>query len=95
MINAASDRLDFFVVRSGSNINTLSPTAQLGAAATTGLVDFDPERYDIVLTRAGTDDVVFGPQTVDLAGSGIYTIIATDTGNLTSVDALLLDDFAN
>ncbi len=96
MINVASGRLDFFVVPTGSNINTLSPTAELGATATTGLIDFDPERYDIVLTRAGTDEVVFGPETVDLEGGGIYTIIATDTGNhLNSVDALLLDDFAN
>lgn len=95
MINAASGRLDFFVVRTGSNINTLSPTSQLAAAGTTGLIDFDPGRYDIVLTRAGTDDVVYGPETVDLVGGGIYTVIATGTGNLTSVDALLLDDFAN
>src|SRR5690606_32547962 len=95
LINAASGRLDFFVVRTGSNISTLSPTSQLAAAGTTSLIDFDPERYDIVLTRAGTDEVVYGPETVDLEGGGIYTVIATDTGNLTSVDALLLDDFAN
>ena len=95
LINAASGRLDFFVVPTGSNISTLSPTAQLAAAATTSLIDFDPERYDIVLTRAATDEVVFGPETVELVGGGIYTVIATDTGSLMSVDALLLDDFAN
>lgn len=92
-LNTASQSLDFFVVRSGSNINTLSPTIQLTTAATSGLMLFEPERYDVVLTRAGTDEVVFGPRTVDLAGGGIYTVIAT--GDATSVDGVLLDDFAN
>jgi hypothetical protein len=54
---------------------------------------FAPDRYDIILTRSGTDEIVFGPRTVDLAGGGIYTVIAT--GDATSVDAVLLDDFAN
>jgi len=94
-INAAAASLDFFVVRTGSNINTLAPTMQLAATTAGGLNYFDPERYDIVLTRAGTDDIVFGPHTVDLAAGGIYTVVATGTGDLTSADALLLDDFAN
>ena len=93
VVNAAARSLDFFIVSSGSNINTLSPTVQLATVSTTGLLQFDPARYDIVLTRAGTDEVVFGPRTVDLAGGGIYTVIAT--GDANSVDATLLDDFAN
>ena len=80
---------------SGSNINTLSPTLSLGATTAGGTVRFDPGPYDIVLTRAGTDNVVFGPRTVDLAGNGIYTIVATGTSTLTAADAVLLDDFAN
>lgn len=93
VINAAADALDFFVVRTGSNINTLSPTAGLGTMHTTAFFYFDPERYDIVITRAGTDDIVFGPHTVDLSAGGIYTVVGT--GDATSADALLLDDFAN
>jgi Domain of unknown function (DUF4397) len=93
VVNAAERSLDFFVVNSGSNINTLSPTVQLATASTTGLMQFDPARYDIVLTRAGTDQIVFGPRTVDLAGGGIYTVLAI--GDANAVDALLLDDFAN
>jgi hypothetical protein len=93
IVNTAETSLDFFVVRSGSNINTLSPTRQLGTLASTNLLPFDPERYDIILTRAGTDEIVFGPRTADLAGGGIYTIIAT--GDASAADAVLLDDFAN
>jgi len=37
---------------------------------------------------------VFGPRTVNLAGGGIYTIVATGRSDLTSADAVLLDDFA-
>jgi hypothetical protein len=94
MINTAGAGLDFFVVRSGSNINTLSPTVNLGSTVATGLLQVDPDTYDIVLTRGGTDDVVFGPKTVALAGGGIYTIVATGRSDLTSADAVLLDDFA-
>jgi len=94
MINTAGAGLDFFVVRSGSNINTLSPTMNLGSTVATGLLQVDPDTYDIVLTRGGTDDIVFGPRTVNLAGGGIYTIVATGRSDLTSADAVLLDDFA-
>jgi len=94
MINTAGAGLDFFVVRSGSNINTLQPTVNLGSTVATGLLQVDPDTYDIVLTRGGTDDVVFGPKTVPLAGGGIYTIVATGRSDLTSADAVLLDDFA-
>jgi hypothetical protein len=93
MINTAAAGLDFFVVRTGSNINTLSPTVNLGSTAATGLQLVDPDTYDIILTRGGTDDVVFGPRTVTLAGGGIYTIVATGRSDLTSADAVLLDDF--
>lgn len=93
MINTASASVDFFVVRSGSNINTLSPTIQLATAGSSGLLQFEPEVYDILLTRAGTDEIVFGPRTVELAGGGIYTVIAT--GDATAANAVLLDDFQN
>jgi hypothetical protein len=92
-VNTADRSLDFFIVSSGSNINTLSPTTQLATASTSGLMLFDPQRYDIVLTRSGTDEIVFGPHAVDLAGGGIYTVVAT--GDVNSVDAVLLDDFVN
>lgn len=93
MINTAGAGLDFFIVRTGSNINTLSPTVNLASTVATGLQLVDPDTYDIVLTRGGTDDVVFGPKTVVLAGGGIYTIVATGRTDLTSADAVLLDDF--
>ena len=95
LINTATAGLDFFVVRTGSNINTLSPTTTLTAGTASGVLSFDPERYDIVMTKAGTDAVVFGPLAVDLAGGGIYTVAATASGDASAANAVLLDDFAN
>ena len=95
VLNGASRALDFYVVKTGSNIATLSPTASLGVVSSSGLQAFDPGRYDVVLKRRGTNTVVFGPRSVDLAGRGIYTIVATDTGEATAADIELLDDFTN
>lgn len=95
MINTAAVGLDFFVVPSGSNINTLSPTISLSATSASSLLFFEPKAYDILLTKAGTDDVVFGPLPVNLAGNGIYTVVATATGDATAADVVLFDDPAN
>jgi hypothetical protein len=95
LINSASASLDFYVVPRGSNINTLSPTSTLTPGTSAGLQSFDPDSYDVAMTRAGTDSLVFGPLGVELSGGGIYTIVAIATGETTAADAALLDDFAN
>ncbi|HEY8519700.1 MAG TPA: DUF4397 domain-containing protein [Gammaproteobacteria bacterium] len=94
MVNGASNTLDFYVVKQGSNIATLSPTTSLAFRSSSGLTTFDPGAYDIVLTRAGSSTVRYGPRTVELAAGGIYTIVAIDTGESTATDVVLLDDFA-
>jgi hypothetical protein len=95
LINGASGSLDFYVVPRGSNINTLSPTRTLIPGTSGGLQSFDPDAYDVAMTQAGTDSLVFGPLGVELSGGGIYTIVAIATGETTAADAALLDDFAN
>lgn len=95
MINGASTSLDFYVVPRGSNIATLSPTVNVASRQSSGLRQFAPGTYDIVLTKPGTSTVVFGPDTVVLEANGIYTIAATDTGEATAASVELLDDFAN
>lgn len=95
MINGASTGFDFYVVPRGSNIATLAPTANVASRQSSGLRRFDPGTYDIVLTKTGTSTVVFGPDVVVLSGNGIYTIVATDTGEATAASIERLDDFAN
>jgi hypothetical protein len=95
LINGASRQLDFYVVPSGSNIATLSATSSLAARLGSGWQRLGVGAHDIVLTRTATKTVVFGPRTVQLAGGGIYTVVATDTGEATAANIELLDDFAN
>jgi Domain of unknown function (DUF4397) len=95
MINGAKPTLDFYVVKRGSNIATLSPTSSLAFRSSSGLQQFAPGNYDIVLTKTGTSTIVFGPNAVVLSGSGIYSVVATDTGEATAASIKLLDDFAN
>ena len=95
MINGAKPTLDFYIVKRGSNIATLSPTSSLAFRSSSGLQQFGPGNYDIVLTKTGTSTIVSGPNPVVLSGSGIYSVVATDTGEATAASMKLLDDFAN
>lgn len=95
LVNGASRQLDFYIVSSGSNIATLSPTSSLAPRLGSGWQRYGTGNHDIILTRRGTKNIVFGPRTVLLAGGGIYTVVATDAGEATAADIELLDDFAN
>ena len=52
-----------------------------------------PGNYDVVIARSGTTTFVYGPTEVQMAGNGIYTIVAVPTAQTTKADVLLLDDF--
>lgn len=93
VVNGVRSTLDFYVVKRGSNIVTLSPTSSLSFRNSSGLRRFDPGDYDVLVTARGTETILFGPLPVELAAGGIYTIGATDTGESTSVGIVLLDDF--
>lgn len=95
LVNGAGAELDFFVVPRGSNIQTLSPTVSLSTRQSAGFRPFAPDDYDIVLTKRASTTALFGPQPVELRSGGVYTVVATNTGEVTSVSVELLDDFAN
>jgi hypothetical protein len=52
-----------------------------------------PGSYDVFLARASSASYTFGPLEVELAGGGVYTIVAVPTTDLTRSDVVLLDDF--
>ena len=61
---------------------------------TNGATLLQGRQYDVVFTKAGTDTIVVGPDRVDLADSGIYSIIVRDAaGGGTPSDVTLADDF--
>jgi hypothetical protein len=94
-VNSFGLSLDFFVIPHGNNVYTSTPNQTLSTASIGSSQLLAPGSYDIVLARAGTDIFVFGPRQVDLAGGGLYTIVAVPTAQATSADVLLLDDFLN
>ena len=95
LINSFGAELDFYVVPAGDNIFTSTPLATLSVGTAGVLYVLEPDNYDIVLARRGTDIFVFGPQEVQLEGGGAYTLVGVATPDTTSADVILLDDFAN
>jgi hypothetical protein len=94
IVNSTRTSLDFYVIPHGNNVFTSTPTETLSGGSSGTVHLLDPGSYDVVMGNAGTDTYVFGPLNVDLAGSGIYTVVAVPTPDTTTVDAVLLDDFA-
>jgi len=92
-VNSFGSSLDFYVIPHGNNVFTSTPTQTLSTASIGGFAPLAPGSYDIIVARAGTDTFVYGPTQVDLAGNGIYTIVAVPTAQITSANLLLLDDF--
>lgn len=94
IVNSTGASLDFYVIPHGNNVFTSTPTETLSTGSSGTVHLLDPGPYDVVMADAGTDTYVFGPLNVDLAGDGIYTIVAVATADATTEDAVLLDDFA-
>jgi hypothetical protein len=92
-VNSFGASLDFFVIPHGNNVYTSTPNQTLSTGSIGGFLELGPGSYDIIVAKAGTDTFVYGPKQVDLAGNGIYTIVAVPTAQVTSADLLLLDDF--
>lgn len=92
-VNSAGVSIDFYVIPRGNNpyTSTQTESLQTGSSGTPHL--FEPGSYDVLLARAATDTFMFGPLNVELSGSGVYTIVAVPTSDLTRADVVLLDDF--
>jgi hypothetical protein len=94
LVSSVGQSLDFYVIPHGNNVYTSTPTQTLSGASIGTPQAFEPGNYDVVIARSGTDTFIFGPQEVQMAGNGIYTIVAVPTIQTSRADVLLLDDFA-
>jgi hypothetical protein len=81
------------VCSSDLNVYTSTATTTLGTGSSGDVHLFEPGSYDIFLARALTDTYMYGPLQVELDGSGVYTVVAVPTTDLTRSDVVLLDDF--
>jgi Domain of unknown function (DUF4397) len=95
LANTVSANVEYYVIPHQNNVYTSSPTATLTGPSIGASQLFDPGDYDVVLIRAGTTSIMYGPREVTLAGGGIYTVVGTPTVDVTRADLLLLDDFQN
>jgi hypothetical protein len=94
-INGTGASLDFYIIPSGDNVFSSTPTDTLSSGSSGSIVLKEPGSYQIVMARSGTDTFVFGPQNVELSATGSYTIVAVPTADAFQTDAVLLDDFTN
>ncbi|HVY63673.1 MAG TPA: DUF4397 domain-containing protein [Gammaproteobacteria bacterium] len=95
LVNSAAQSLDFYVIPHDNNVYTSTVTAQLGAGSIGGTAEFAPGDYDVVLMRAGTTSIAYGPLEVTMAGGGLYTLVGVPTADITRADVLELGDFQN
>jgi hypothetical protein len=93
-VNSFGAGLDFYIIPHGNNVYTSTVNQSLSTASVGASQEFGPGSYDIIIAKAGTDTFVYGPQQVQLAGGGIYTIVAVPTDQTTLANVLMLDDFA-
>jgi hypothetical protein len=93
-VNSFGAGLDFYIIPHGNNVFTSTVNQSLSTASVGASQQFAPGSFDIIIAKAGTDTFVYGPQQVQLAGGGIYTIVAVPTDQTTQANVLMLDDFA-
>jgi hypothetical protein len=95
LVNSAPQGLDYYVIPHNNNVYTSTPTQSLGASIIGGSQQFAPGDYDVVLMRAGTPTIAFGPLEVHMNGGGLYTLVGVPTADITRADILPLGDFQN
>ncbi len=85
--------LNVYLVTPGTDVNFVFPTYQVINASATARQAFGLAPLELVLRDAATGTTVFGPQTLSFPSAGLYTIVAFDSADATTVDIVLLDDF--
>ena len=87
---------DVYFLAAGSDIGLVSPSLNsLLYAQNTGYLSVEPGEYELTFTLANSKTVIGGPFRLNLAGGGIYSVVAVDQADISTVDILRLDDFAD
>ncbi len=87
---------DIYLTAPGAGVAASSPVyAGVPFSGDTGFQGYAAGSYDLTVTANGSKTVLIGPVTIDLANSGIYTVVARDApGGGAPQGLILLDDFA-
>lgn len=91
----ADETLDVYLLEQGEEVSDTAPDVALDFLVT-GTILLDAGTFDLVVTTSESDDIIFGPQRVDLVRNGIFKVFIHDTaGGGTPVEVTLEDDFVN
>lgn len=89
--------LDIYVVDPDTSIEDavrITSIAQVPLQDSSQSLYLQEGTYDLYLTTASTTDVVYGPQRIDIANGGIYSLYMTDSGGGgESLQVIFGDDF--
>lgn len=87
---------DIYLTAPGAGVAASSPVyTGVPFAGDTGFQGYTAGSYDLTITASGSKTALIGPVTVNLADSGIYTVVARDApGGGAPQGLILLDDFA-
>jgi len=90
----SSGLLDYYFVAPSTSIENASPRSFNNSLLNTAGMSFEQGSYDLIVTDAGTKDIVFGPLAVELQNDKIYRFHLTDaTGGGLPIQIVLEDDF--
>jgi len=85
--------LDIYLLAPGTAIGDATPAfSGLAYAATTGFVEYASGTYTVVLTPAGTKEVIYDSGTQTFAETGRMTLLVFGAGSSKLVNAALLQD---
>jgi len=86
------ENLAIFVVNPGTDITTVAPDLVLTAPDAGPRTTFAPGAREITVVDAASANTVLGPLSITIADGGLYTVMLHESGDGTTVSALLLDD---
>ncbi|MGD8324459.1 MAG: hypothetical protein PVF50_08840 [Gammaproteobacteria bacterium] len=94
-LNTAStyENLNVYVVEPGTDITAVTANVVLGTPGASTRQLIEAQTFELTVTDPVSGNVVLGPLSLTVAEGGLYTVVLHDSGDGTTVSALLLDDF--
>jgi Domain of unknown function (DUF4397) len=85
--------VDVYLVDPGASIEDVVPIVGiLSRNFASAYIAMAAGDYDLVITTAGTRDIVGGPTRVSLANNGLYSVMLTDSADANHVELHFIDD---
>jgi hypothetical protein len=84
--------VDMYLVGTDIDISLINPTfTSLTYGTSTGLINFEPGDYNLVVTEPGTKNIIAGPVAVTLDVNDIRYVTILDSPTMTAADIQFLD----